>query len=100
MLDEIKCLDTEETIDQAMDVLFDWIDDLLIEERFEEVGEILSSMRIREYSLNILIGMLSITYCAKALIGSPRSSFYDRVFVKILTTEGADRIPGLLGGLE
>lgn len=84
--------------DDAIDLLFDNIDDLLIDHRIDLCEEILNIINLEKLNSNLLIGLLSITNSAKTYLPTRTKIISDieKIFKK---TESPERIEGLLKGL-
>ena len=93
--------DVQEQIyaDQKLDILYLWIDTLLLAGRFEEVDRILAAVDVERLRTAVLLGYLTITFAAKHMLDN-RDAFYERVRKRVVETEPAKDVPGLLGGLE
>lgn len=50
--------------DSALDILFDWIDGLLLKGEFEECDEFLRKFNLDMLNIDLMIGLLSITLAA------------------------------------
>ena len=58
-------------IDTQLDILFDYIDDLLLEHDFEKVDELLLQ---RDLTAEVCIGILTVTLPAKEFLKTDRIS--------------------------
>lgn len=61
MMQKLTFLLTEKKFDQAIDLIYDELDDRLLDRKFDEVNEILQSMVRNEYSTNVLLSILTVT---------------------------------------
>lgn len=52
-------------IDEKLDHIFDYLDDLFLDGKFEEANNHLRSVDIANTPIVLLIGYLTITFCAK-----------------------------------
>lgn len=84
--------------DDAIDILFDHIDDLLIEGRFSECEDVLMMIDPKRLDTNLLVAALSITKAAADRLPS-RVRFVQRVEHR-LTELAPERLEALLGGLR
>ena len=84
-----------DNIDEDIDTIYDCIDDLLLEGRFDIVDRILKEVDILEPT-DILIAYLVITYAAKNKL-KERASFFNECKAMI-SMSGED--PNILNGLE
>lgn len=85
-------------LEEATDLLFEKIDDLLLEGKFEEVDEHLLKFRLEELSIELLIGILSITWQAKELLKN-RQAVFNKIR-EIIEIKEPSRIKELLSGLK
>jgi len=71
-------LDEDGKEDEALDIIYNEIDGMLINQEYSKVNNFLNELSPHEYSLNILLGILTITfYCAEHLPN--RKDFYNKV---------------------
>jgi len=86
---------------EAMDVLFDYIDDLCIAGRFDVVDDFVaeSEAEIENLSTQILVGVLGITHPARTKLAN-RKSLINACRTKFIKTEGQKRTNGLLSGFD
>jgi len=86
---------------KAMDVLFDYIDDLCIAGKFDIVDNFVaeSEAGIESLSTQILVGVLGITHPARTKLTN-RKRLIDACRTKFLKTEGKKRTKGLLDGFD
>lgn len=61
MMQKLTFLLTEKKFDQAIDFIYDELDDRLLDRKFDEINEILQSMVRNEYSTDILLSILTVT---------------------------------------
>ena len=83
----------------ALDVLFDSVDDLLVQNAFGEVDRLLASVDPSEWSTRLLVGFLSITLRAKDKLAN-RPAFVRSVRSVLEHREPPYRVTSLLSGLE
>lgn len=62
-LNDIYTFVSENKDEEAMDLMFEKIGDLLEDGEFEKVNEILPTIDLRKLNLNLLVGLLCITRC-------------------------------------
>ncbi len=60
-LDELYALIADDEIEQATDLLFERLDDLLLDGRLEECDHVLRRLEVRRLDSNLMIGVLSVT---------------------------------------
>ncbi len=84
-------------IEDALDVIFDAVDSALLAGRFRECNRALASVRIDEWSTDLLIGLLSITLAASHKLPA-RAALFESTR-RVVKGRGDDT-PGLLDGLE
>lgn len=97
MLDQLtKALECS-NVDDALDVIFDTIDDALLDGKFKECNQALASININEWSTDLLGGILSITLAASHKLPE-RVAFFRKVRNAII--KRGELEPGLLDGLE
>ena len=85
-------------IHAAMDILYEKIDDLFIEEKFCKVDEILTRLDLERLDANLLAGVLTITLPAKDSL-KKHAELFDRI-AAILRKRLPDRAEAILRGLE
>lgn len=85
---------------EALDFLFDTVDDMLLDGKFEEVNELLKKAPLNEFSTTIQIGFVSITYAAKEKL--PAYSLTLEIIRKNFLEAGFEksRIQSLLQGFD
>ncbi|HBJ33843.1 MAG TPA: hypothetical protein DDZ51_03565 [Planctomycetaceae bacterium] len=74
---ELTDLDREETVDEALDLAFDQIDDAFLEGRFDWVDQFLKIADVESMSVSLLVGILTITASAESKLRH-RSEFRKR----------------------
>ncbi|KAA1258188.1 hypothetical protein LF1_07040 [Rubripirellula obstinata] len=74
---ELTELDQEETINEALDLAFDRIDDAFLEGRFEWVDQFLKNADVESMSISLLVGILTVTAAAESKLPH-RNEFRDR----------------------
>ncbi|MEN9614182.1 MAG: hypothetical protein RLZZ347_489 [Candidatus Parcubacteria bacterium] len=75
-------LELQSRTSEAMDVLTEHIDNLLLENEFESMDDFLGELRVGDYSTDILITILTATLSASSEL-SKRSDFVERVSVEL-----------------
>jgi len=96
-LDRARRLDELGRIDSALDVVYNYIDEMLLAGKFSELDDRLSSTECDEYSVDLLLALLTITYAAKRHLPH-RQRFYAQVEQSIRAKGEWEE--GLLYGLE
>ena len=91
-------MDSLLSTDRMLDRLFDEIDTLLIDGKFDEVDDFIKSIEIPAMSIEYLLGVLTITLQAQDKLKS-RSTFFALVEIYFDGKEIKDR-KKLLMGLE
>jgi hypothetical protein len=95
-------MDSKEiSIEKRLDDIFDKIDDLALEGKFEEIDNILDKVDVDgEPEYSILLGYLTITF-APAHELKRRCNLYDRILNRFQNDNMSDeRIKSLIGGLK
>lgn len=87
------------SVDRALDIIFNTIDDLLLDDKFDICNQILESVWVDVFDLDLLLGFLTITFAAKSHLKC-RERFFERVYDKCLLEEGKKHTEELLVGLE
>jgi len=64
--------------EEAIDLLFEKIDDMLLDDQMAEVDRLLALFELEKLSINLLVGLLSITLSAREFLPS-RPELVDRV---------------------
>ena len=62
----------------TLDLIYDQIDCKLKEQNFHEIDELLKSINVAEYSVDLLLGLLTATLPAKSKLHS-RAKFFSAV---------------------
>jgi hypothetical protein len=96
-VDRARRLDATGRTDLALDLLYDAIDQLLRESKFDELNAILCGLPIAECSLDLLLGFLTATLPARTKLPSRPQFFAD---VKAELQNRGEFEVGLLTGLE
>ena len=73
--DFFELIDEEDTIDEAIDCLFELCDRYFKADAFDYVDRFISSLNVKEFSTDFLLAVLTATLPAKSKLGS-RKSFY------------------------
>ncbi len=84
--------------EHAIDLLFEKIDDLLIDHKLAEVNSILNIIDLNKLNKNLFIGLLVITNIAKSYLPN-RKSLIEKIKVILKKDENEESINKLLGGL-
>lgn len=64
-LGDIYRLIREQHIDEAVDVLFKYVDDLLTANKFKECDDFLKEVDLKRLDVNLIVALLSVTRAAK-----------------------------------
>jgi hypothetical protein len=84
-------------IDAALDLIYDRIDTFLINHKFGDVDSILKHVNAEQFSVDILLGLLTSTLPARTQLPA-RGAFFEKVEREI--TKRGEWEEGLLTGLE
>jgi len=68
--------------DQALDLLYDEIDDFLTESKFDELNQLLANVRVESLSIHLLLGLLTATLPARSKL-SAREELRTRVEIDL-----------------
>lgn len=85
-------------VDNALDVLYDRVDDLLLEGAFNTCNALLACVDVERSDETLLLGILTITHAARERLPR-RAEFFRQVRGRILRTS-PNEAEGLLQGLE
>lgn len=77
-LDKAAKLEADGKPDDALDVIYDTLDDLIIAGEYDFVDNIISRIDVTKYSLHLLLGVASVTYYAAERLPL-RTAFVDKV---------------------
>ena len=97
LVDRAAKLDSQDQTDLALDLIYDQTDKYFREGKFESVNQLLADVNAANYSVDILLGILTATLPAKEHLAN-RSAFFSAV--EKAFTERGDMEDGLLSGLE
>jgi hypothetical protein len=97
ILEDARRLDKLGRIDAALDIVFDRVDELLLEGDFEKVDQEISRIRETDFSAELLLGILTVTLPAKENLPG-RPDLYSRI--KQWLESYSELEDGLLVGLE
>jgi len=98
-LEDVYSLFETNKMRKAIDVVFDNIDNLCCEQRFEEIDEILSKVDLDRLDENLIVAFLTISFGAKNYI-KQRASFYEKAEFKLLEAKDPDVVKQILNGLK
>lgn len=99
-LEQVYLLTMAHKIDNAVDIVFERLDELFRHEKFEDCDNILQIVDLYKLETNLIIAFLSITLRAADKLPS-RGNFVNRARQRFLAMElEPDRISKLLRGLE
>ena len=99
MIKKIKELDTEETLDDCLDVIYEWVDDLCYAGDWDTINETLRSINVEEWSVTVLLAFLVTAYPAASHLVDG-TDFFNRVEAKFLRDEGKKRAQALTSRLQ
>ncbi len=97
IVERARQLDVRGNTDIALDLLYDGVDGLLVDGKFDEVESFLESASPGDFSLDLLLGLLTVTLPARSKLAA-RSLFYKGV--KNTLVERGEYQDGLLVGLQ
>lgn len=97
-LGELYSMVKDEKSDDALDLLFEKVDDLLVEGRMEQCDRLLKKIDEKRLDTSLLVGVLSITLPAKTSL-KERPSFFERAKTR-LQELAPGRSERLLSGLN
>ena len=85
-------------ISRSLDILYEELDDAMLDGRFEEIDTFLKDANVSRYRVEILMGFLTVTFSWRESL-KERAGFFDRVKIRV---EGScpDRAKRILTGLE
>ena len=84
-------------IDEALDLVYDSVDDMMRKLRFTELAKILATVQTADLSTDLLLSLLTTTLPARSQLPS-RKQFFHRVEASL--KERGEYENGLLAGLE
>jgi len=87
------------SIDNALDYLFHYIENKLITKNFDFCEKLFKAIKLNEYSVDILIGLLTITLPWKVKLIS-RNEYFMALTSYLLTIYEPDTVENLLRGLK
>jgi hypothetical protein len=96
-IEQARRLDEHSQTDVALDIIFDQIDEMLLAGQFDRVDQLLIDTVTEEYSVELLLGILTATLPAKDRL-CDRAEFFQRV-AQTLQARGELK-NGLLIGLD
>lgn len=89
----------ELAVDDALDLIFETVDDAFLEGRFADVDAALDRVDLGELDSFLVIGFLSATLAARDKL-TRRSAFVERARSRLLDLGCTDRIDRLMLGLD
>lgn len=92
-------LSRAEKLDAAVDLVFDTVDDMLLEGRIEEVDRLLERIPVNDLAPAILVGFLTITAPARGALGA-RAALVGRVRARLGEGTTAEELAKVMQGLE
>jgi hypothetical protein len=93
-----RLINRERDVDVAIDRLFDYVDDLLLKEEFDEVNSFLQLTNVPELSSDMAVAVLSITLAAKDKLPA-REGLYYRIRKELQSYFDSDKTERLLKDL-
>lgn len=98
-LAELYRLGTIGKTDAALDLLYDTLDDLLLDHQYAECEKYLRDMDPEKLPNAVLVGLLTITFAARRFLRE-RANAYGRIARKLSQTMSPDQVAATLRGLE
>tara|TARA_Y100000310_G_C20671249_1_gene810429 strand:- start:531 stop:956 length:426 start_codon:yes stop_codon:yes gene_type:complete len=93
-------LSNNNSIDNRLDILFNYINNLLCSDSFETVDKFIDIVKVDKLELTLIIGILTITLAAKYKLHN-REAFVNKVYEYLEATEpDKERRINLLKGLK
>lgn len=96
-LENARRLDRRNQTDAALDLIFDQVDEMLLADHFEHVDQLLNEITPSDYSVELLLGLLTATLPAKNQLPH-RYEFFQRVSDTL--QDHGELKEGLLVGLD
>ena len=96
-VDDAQRLASQGKIDAALDLIYDRADEMLLAGEFDELDAIIETLDVEQLSVDVLLGVLTITLPAKDKL-TTRKEFFESV-QRSLTDRGEYK-EGLLTGLK
>ncbi len=90
-------LDIQGKTDAALDVLYDAVDDMLLDENIADIDCFFANATVSDYSIDLLLGLLTVTLPARSKL-MQRAAFFKSVKMELV--ERGEYEQGLLDGLE
>lgn len=95
---DYPCLEGHGKCNDILDHMYDTIDDMLIDGKFEEVDDLLNRVNVEQLSITLMLGYLTITLPWRSL-SKCRAALYARIDARLREIDPARR-ESLLRGLE
>jgi hypothetical protein len=89
-------LDMLKKHNSALDVIYDYIDDLLLEGAYNKIDEVLETVAVKDWSNVLLVGFLTITLAAKLKLKNREKLFFR---IKEVLSARTERYESILKGL-
>lgn len=96
--DWLESLYAETSVHTAIDMLFDRVDRMMLDEKFEDVDGLLRIIDVDRLDSNLMVGVLTITQCARERLAE-RVGALERIEKRLRATD-PDRVDELLQGLR
>jgi hypothetical protein len=98
-LERLYTLYAPESIDDALDFLYDILDDLLMREKYGECNHYLRDINLERLRGEILVGILTVTFSARAHLNE-RAAVFTRIRTKLGAEMPQAEVEATLRGLE
>lgn len=85
--------------DQAIDLIYDYIDDRLLDGNFAHVDFVLEDIDMGRLPTVLHLSFLTVTLAAKSKLNN-RTRFFDKAFNRVACKEGLEKADRLFKGLE
>lgn len=84
-IEKLLLIDNDPT-ENPLDLIFNYVDDLMIERKFDEVDDLLKAIPISKLSIASLLAVLTVTLSAKKSLPY-RSKFFECVKQELISRE-------------
>lgn len=96
-IDHAQRLASKGQIDAALDLVYDQVDEMMLASKFDELNQVIDALDTDGLSLDIILGVLTITLPAKSKL-TARAKFFDAAKQTLMIRE--EYREGLLNGLN
>ncbi len=100
LFSRIETLSEARQFDTALDLVFDYVDDLLLSSRFSDVEHLLRHVPTNALDAAILVGFLTITGPAREALCGARPGFVARVRAELEGRMSQEEVSRVMKGLE